>query len=444
MQQGSKPPLFPWAVSGFLLFIKNPILAGRLVSVTTGFLTFIGLWFLSYEIFKNKRTAYVTALIYIFYPFSVVYDRMALVDSMVGMFAVWSIYVTVLMVRRLRLDLAYTLGFLLGGGSLTKSNAFFIEYLLPLSILFIKLPWKLGKILRWALLMMAAALVSQILYLITSLTPDYQIVLGGNSIFIYSFHAFFKLTIPFIIGNFLRNFMLLGGWIFEYLTFLYVLLLGFSVFFIKRNSKEKIYLFLYFLIPFVVVSLFGKHLYPRYIYFITLPLLLLIGDSLVNLFNFKRLYSPWLTYGMYFLAIIYPLYISATFIFAPANAMIPKIDVDAYTNKFFTPFVDYFKNQADKNKIIIVTNGHQREQEALILSLANNPNIVIKEYDKPVGVLVPMVSSRFDDNLPTYLVTFKDLKTELPEKNRLEIILSEKADGGREYMVLKLAGKGNK
>lgn len=292
LPQGSKPPLFCWSVSGFLLFIKDPILAGRLVGVTTGLLTLVGLWLLSYELFRNKRVAYVTALIYIFYPFAIVYNRMALLESMVGMFCVWSIYVTVLMVRHLRLDLAYSLGFLLGGGALTKSNAFFIEYLLPLSILFIKFPLKLRKIFRWIILMIVAALVSQALYLITSLTPDYQIALGGNSIFIYPFHAFFKLPIHFIIGNLFKNFMLLGGWTIEYLTFPYVLLLGGSVFFIRRQTKKKVYLFLYFLIPFLVICLFGKLLYPRYIYFITLPLLLIIGDSIVNIFVLGKLKHP--------------------------------------------------------------------------------------------------------------------------------------------------------
>src|SRR5476651_1299417 len=54
-----KQPLFVWAAMIILKFIHDPLLAGRLVSVFSGFFTMIGLFFLTYELFKNKTTAYL-------------------------------------------------------------------------------------------------------------------------------------------------------------------------------------------------------------------------------------------------------------------------------------------------------------------------------------------------------------------------------------------------
>ncbi|PIZ99234.1 MAG: hypothetical protein COX78_02075, partial [Candidatus Levybacteria bacterium CG_4_10_14_0_2_um_filter_35_8] len=50
-----KQPLFVWFAMIFMKFIQDPLFAGRLVSVFTGFFTLIGLWFLSLELFKSKK-----------------------------------------------------------------------------------------------------------------------------------------------------------------------------------------------------------------------------------------------------------------------------------------------------------------------------------------------------------------------------------------------------
>src|ERR1035437_962898 len=94
-----KQPMFVWVAMILIKFIHDPLIAGRLVSVGTGFLTMLGLVTLTYELFKNKRTAFLVAVLYIVYPFAQVLDRMALYDSMVATFYVWALYVSVLLVR---------------------------------------------------------------------------------------------------------------------------------------------------------------------------------------------------------------------------------------------------------------------------------------------------------------------------------------------------------
>src|ERR1035437_6277543 len=87
-----KQPLFVWVAMVFMKFIKDPPLAGRLVSVLSGFFTMAGIWFLTIELFKNRKTAFLTTTLYVFYVFAQVYDRMALMDGMVGTFAVWALF----------------------------------------------------------------------------------------------------------------------------------------------------------------------------------------------------------------------------------------------------------------------------------------------------------------------------------------------------------------
>ena len=79
-----KQPMFVWIALNLMRFVKDPLLASRLVSVFAGFATMIGLFFLGREIFKNRWIGILSAFLYLIFPFALVYDRMALYDSLVG------------------------------------------------------------------------------------------------------------------------------------------------------------------------------------------------------------------------------------------------------------------------------------------------------------------------------------------------------------------------
>src|SRR5476649_1693273 len=50
-----KQPMFVWIAMLLMKPIKDPLLAGRLVSVISGLLSTIGIFFLAKEIFKNNK-----------------------------------------------------------------------------------------------------------------------------------------------------------------------------------------------------------------------------------------------------------------------------------------------------------------------------------------------------------------------------------------------------
>src|SRR3989344_8489093 len=85
-----KQPLFMWLMIPFLKVIGDPLLAGRTLSMLAGLGTLTGIFLVTLRLFKNKKTAILAALIYAVSPFTVFFDRMALVDSLLMCFGVWS------------------------------------------------------------------------------------------------------------------------------------------------------------------------------------------------------------------------------------------------------------------------------------------------------------------------------------------------------------------
>src|SRR6185437_10003074 len=120
-----KQPMYVWIAMLVLKVIKDPLYGGRLVSVGAGFLSMIGIFFVARELFKNTKIAVFSSLLYVLYPFSLVYDKLAMYDSLVATFMIWILYFSILLVRYVRLDLGMILGIVTGLGMLTKSNADF-------------------------------------------------------------------------------------------------------------------------------------------------------------------------------------------------------------------------------------------------------------------------------------------------------------------------------
>ena len=83
-----KQPLFIWVAMPFLHFIKDPLIATRLVSVFCGYLTIIGLWYAGF-LLKDTRTGYLSAALGLITPFLFFYDRFAVMESMLTASGIW-------------------------------------------------------------------------------------------------------------------------------------------------------------------------------------------------------------------------------------------------------------------------------------------------------------------------------------------------------------------
>src|SRR3989344_7099248 len=86
-----KQPLLTWLMYPFLMIFSDPLYAGRFVSVLSSVFCVIGIYLVASKLF-DRPAAVFSSLIYIICPFTLVYDRLALMDSLLAAFAVWSIY----------------------------------------------------------------------------------------------------------------------------------------------------------------------------------------------------------------------------------------------------------------------------------------------------------------------------------------------------------------
>jgi len=89
-----KQPLFTWLMYPFLSIFTDPLFAGRFVSVLSSMLAVSGIYFLAKELF-NRKTAVFACILYLISPFALLYDRLALMDSLLSALLVWCLYFTV-------------------------------------------------------------------------------------------------------------------------------------------------------------------------------------------------------------------------------------------------------------------------------------------------------------------------------------------------------------
>lgn len=353
-----KQPLFVWLTMTVMRFISDPLLAGRLVSVGAGLASMVGLFLLAHELFKSRWISFITATVYLIFPMSLIYDRMALYDGLVGTFAVWSLYLAILLVRSLRLDVALILGMVIGAGLLTKSSGLFNLYLLPFTLLLFD--WQNkdrgARFFKWVGLAVIAVIEAFACQSILRLSPFFHIIGEKDTVFIYSFSEWRTHPLEFFQGNFLG----LWDWFITYLTWPQIILIGLSFFIFLKFTKEKILLLSWFAPPFIALALLGKVLYPRFILFMILPLLPLVALSLFKIYTLVK--NKFLLAACYLLLAAFILHSDFLILTNPAVAPIPKSDLEQYINSWpagggITQMIDFLRKESQDQKIYVATEG---------------------------------------------------------------------------------------
>ena len=410
-----KQPSFVWLDMIVMRLVNDPLLAGRLVSVLAGIMGLAGIYFLASEIFKNpstgsgqaKKIGYIAVFLYIIYPFSLVYDRMALYESLVSAATIWALYLEVLLIRLRRLDVALILGMVMGAGVLTKSSAFFAVYLLPFSLLLFDFKHKNWKeqIFKWVVLAGLSSIMAFGFYSMLRLSPFFHIIAEKTSLFVYPVKDWLSHPFDFFMGN-------LNGitdWFIAYTTIPFFLLILVSFFLgDKKTIREKLFLLSWFIIPFILLALFGRVLYPRFILFMTMPLLVLAAFSLS--FILDSLKNNLLKAGLVFVALVLPIrsdfYILADF----ARAPIAKADTDQFMNEWpagggVREVVAFAREESKKGKIYVATQGTfgSLPTYAMEIYLDENKNIE-KRGIWPLPKDIPEDLVKRAKTIPVYLV----------------------------------------
>lgn len=462
-----KQPLFTWVMMALsrVLPATDPLFVGRLVSVMAGAGTMVGLWLLARELFGNRRVAWLASIIYLLSPFAVVYDRMALYDSLVATFFVWNTYLAILLVRTLRLDVALILGMTLGAGMLNKTSGFLSLYLLPVTLLLFD--WqrlgKLRRLGRWIVLGLVAAILSQIFYSVLRLSPFFHLIGQKDNVFVFSFSEWMKEPFRYLYGN-LRG---MFDWLRGYLT-LPVFVAAIIPFAARWGKwKERLLLYLYWIIPFVGLANFGKVLYPRFVFFMAMPLLVLAALTVEVLWktvkqegNVRLPGSParslprfarektftWQVVRrvssliVFVLILLWPLKMDALLLTNPLVAPMPRSDKGQYVDDWPSGWgvrevVAFLKAEAMKGKVVVFTEGtFGLMPYALEIYLVGNPNVEIHGI-WPLPEMFPKEIEEAVGRYPTYFIT--NQRQEAPVGWPLELI-GEYQKGNRVNRKLRL------
>ncbi len=431
-----KQPMYVWVAMILLRFIHDPLFAGRLVSVGTGLGTLIGIWLLTWEMFQKKWIAFLAAFLYIIFPFALVYDRMALYESMVGMFAIWSLYIEILLVKKRRWDIAFLLGLVLGGAVLTKTNGFFnMLLILPTLLLF---PWgkpnRLQVLLKWIGCAILAIVLGNIYYSILRLSPFFGIINEKNATFVYPLKEWLYHPFTFVIGN-LRG---LFDWLVTYVSWGGVIVMLAAFIIEKKYWREKVILVLWFLVPFLYLAFFGKVIYPRYIYSMTLTLLPLIAISLYEII--RRIKQKYLAICIVAFFILWYVRSDYFIIYNFAHAPIAGPDLVQYENAWpagggINEMVSFFKEASKNQKIYVASEGTFGSVPTLGIEIYLDKD---KNIEKggiwPIPENIPQYLLKKAKTMPVYMV-FEQTQTP-PKAWPLQLIVKYQKGIGNWYMSI--------
>ncbi len=351
-----KQPFFMWTVIAFLKLFRDPLMAGRMVSVFSGLGTLVGVSLLSFFLFKNKKAALVAGLIYAVTPFSFFFDRLSMADSMLAMFGVWTFILAYLAFTLVRLDFAILAGFALGGAWLTKSPALFYVLMLPTLWLFLKSPKKLIKTVPLSLV---TVVIGYGMYNILRLGPNFQMIARRNLDYVYPISHL--LTSPF---DPLKPWLLQSWqWLVMMgpLSLLVILLLGYLVNY-RKHWKKMVVLTIWFIGPIFVQSEYAKVLTARYIFF-SIPFLIVIASSVF--LEERKNWVKLITFVLAFFvaqSLVFDYYLLTN----PAKANLPRSERSGYLEEWtaghgiaeVATYIRNFQMQNPDKKIVVGTEGY--------------------------------------------------------------------------------------
>ncbi len=435
-----KQPLFMWILMGILALIKDPLAAGRFLSVMAGLGSLIGIFLLTLALFKDKKTALIAALFYAVVPFFVFFDRMALVDSLLAMLGIWVFYFGILLIRHLRLDLAMITGMILGAALITKSPALFFAILLPTVFLFHPFPVKrLKKLAKWRHLGQAVSLWGVVyvfafgIYNLLRLGSNFQMIALRNKDYVFSFKDI--LTHP--LDPLKPHLFDLIRWLPNLLTWpiLILALAALAWMWLKRaNWQQATWLFLISTLPLFVQAVFAKVFTPRYILFTVWPLIILAAyfyvaviEKLAVSFQKKLQSSLAVSWLLILLIIIPSLYYNYLLLTQPEKAPLPRRMRSGYLEEWsagqgIKEIADLVKERAKEKNVLVGTEGFFGTlPDGLQIYLEKVPGVTVIGVGYPiVNVPSSLINSLVDNDV--YLVVNQSRLQISPKASGLELI----------------------
>lgn len=428
-----RQPLQTWFTIFFLKFFPNdPLFAGRLFAVTGGLLALSGLYSLTFYLF-GKKAAYWSSFLYIFTPYFLFYDRLALVDSFVNAGFIWILFLSIYLAKNLRLETALMLGFISGLFSLSKSSVrMFIGLSALAPILFLEknIGRFFKKLQSFGFLYVIFLVISFIIYNVQRLSPYLHFVTEKNKTFVMTFQEFIQN--PFFV--FVHNIKIIPAYVFWESGFLLPLIGLLGLFFLyKKDPKLATYLTFWIILPFLAISLFAKVVYPRYLNFFATSFLILATyffSTYKNKIVIKYLLVSSITIFLFF---------DIPIILARNTLPFPEIDRGQYIEGISAgtgvkEIVDFSRKQSLEKPVVLVAEGNFGViGDMLNASLRPGDKINVKGYWPLDEINLYENQKLIGDNF-VYIVFSH--RTQFPESWPIKLIKKYEKPGGKSAFYL--------
>lgn len=434
-----KPPLLIWVIGVLLSFLPSDwyLIAGRIPAVFFGLLSLIFMVKSAMLLWNFRLTAFLAGLLYIFSPFHLFYDRMALFDSMLSAMLLAGFYFMLKTSKYQKITDSFFWGVFIGLGFLSKGTAIVFFLLLP--VIFV---WILGfkaAVKKWKkifLLLTVFLLTAQLINNSLRVSKIYFMMALKNQQFQQPWDLLLENPIRLLWGNYQG----ILSWIVSYYTLPAFLIgmLAVTYLFFKKISIFLALFGLWFSGLFVFAFL-ARELFPRYLLFTT-PYFLLISAFFVADFcqRFKGRVRIIAIGVMMFLILVKQIPFDFYLLTDPVKAKMPRTDFNQYVGDHPSGYgldkiFSYLENESQKGKINLVTQGtFGLYPYAFYLRFWDNKNIrIIPKWPIDLNSLSIPELKRGEK----YFLVLKDFEY-LPPDFSLPILLKSEKPGGRYPIVL--------
>ena len=431
-----KQPLFMWATIPLFKIFKDPLFAGRFLSVLSGLGSLVGISLISWRLFKDRLILLLTALFYAILPFFVFFDRLALVDSMLLMFIIWIVYFGLLFIEKPRLSFSFILGFLLAGGLLTKSPAIFAAILIPTLFFFFKFK-KEGKESYFTKYLKTLSLLAFIYIIgfgiynfLLRLGPGFEMIAIRNKDYIFSVKEILSHPLDPLrphLGDLFKWFNRLFG---DKTFFPFVglgLIIG-----LWKKTRVTLFLLVWVLVPLLAQSVFAKVFTPRYILFTVWPLIIfcafgwkLLFEAIKEIFKGKSSKVMLVVFSM--LILVYPLSFNFDLLFNPEKADLPRNLRSGHLEEWpagqgIKESSVILKEKAKIGSVFVGTEGYFGTlPDGLQIYLEKTPNITVIGVGYPLKEVPQSLINSLVDN-DVYLVVNQSRLEFKPDENGLVLV----------------------
>ncbi len=298
-QTDGKQPLFMWLNAITLKLFSDPLVAGRIISVFSGFgiailSSFIAIIIVSFQDKEKKPLVYLknnlnkhaflflfVFLVYCLVPFSFFFDRLALADNLLSFFGVMSLFLSLLLTKYPSLATAILLGFSLGLAWLTKSPA--IYFIVLSCATFLSFHYKKITFYIYPII---SAFIAFLMYNLLRLGPQFHQIALRNKDYVWTLSDIIKHPLDPLkphLSNALEIYLHYISW-----PVLIIFVLGLLYSLYKKNvyqilNTKYLILFSWWLLPLIANSALAKVFTARYVLFTLPPFLILISIFLYNL-----------------------------------------------------------------------------------------------------------------------------------------------------------------